>query len=116
LSDLKSMTQSFFSNNLTEDRESGRDYKSQYFRPNLVKGRIESPRSEDQVRARATVRFVGNERPYTILTWVEVETREKDAWESKGNDLKLARRLSDLLRDYIRTRRDKNLIDHFKSF
>lgn len=116
LGDLKSMTQTFFNNKLNDADDSGREFRSDFFRPNIVRGRIESPRSEDQVRAQAKIRFVGNERPYSILTWVEIETKEGGKWVSQGVDNSLSKRVSDQLNEFIKARRDKNVIDHFRPF
>ncbi len=116
LADVKSMTTNFFNKVLREDEAGGRDYTSAFFRPNLTKGQIETPRTEDQVRARAKVRFVGNERPYTVVVRVEVESKEGNTWFSEGEDRQLSKKVSKLLAEFIQTRRDKNFIDHFRSF
>lgn len=116
LADLKVVTQSFFNNTLVQIEDGGRDFKSDFFRPNLTKGKLESPRSEDNVRARAIVRFVGNERPYVIMTWVEVQTRVDEGWVDHGTDSKLSKKLADYLRDYIKARKEKNFIDNYRAF
>jgi hypothetical protein len=110
------VTQTFFNNSLTQIEDGGRDFKSEFFRPNLTKGRLETPRSEDNVRARATVRFVGNERPYSIMTWVEVQTRVEDGWVDHGPDTKLSKKLAEYLAEFIKARKGKNFIDNYRAF
>jgi hypothetical protein len=116
LTDLKTVTQTFFNNSLVQIEDGGRDFKSEFFRPNLTKGRLESPRTEDNVRARAIVRFVGNERPYTIMTWVEVQTRDGNSWVDHGPDSKLSKKLAEYLSEFIRARKGKNFIDNYRAF
>jgi len=116
LGEIKQTTQSFFNHTLKEIEPGGRDYRSEYFRPNLSKGRIESPRSEDRVRAKALVRFIGNERPYSIEIWVDVETKDRDVWTNQGTDKNLSKKLARQLQDFIQSRREKNVIDHFRPF
>ncbi len=116
LVDLKAVTQTYFNNSLTLMEDGGRDFRSDYFRPNLTNGKLETPRSEDNVRARATVRFVGNERPYTIMTWVEVQTRIEQGWVDHGTDPKLSKRLASYLLEYIKARKGKNFIDNYRAF
>ena len=116
LVDLKSLAQQFFNGSLNATEDGGRDFQSAYFRPNMTKDKFETPRSEDNVRARALVRFIGNERPYVIQVWVEVQTKVEGGWLDQGNDSKLTKKVTDLLRDFIRARKDKNFIDNYRAF
>jgi hypothetical protein len=116
LGDIKQFTRAYFRDTLKEKGDTGRVFESQYFRPNMTKGKLESPRSEDNVRARAKIRIIGNERPYSIQTQVEVETLENGQWVNRGVDDQLTDKLSRQLVDYIRTRQNKNDIDRYRAF
>jgi len=116
LVDIRSGLNNLFDGGLREDVDNPKELTSKPFRTDLEKGKLLSVRPEDDVRATAHLRIMGNERPYSILVNVYVEQRGDRDWESAGSDRRLAKELKEIIHAYLKKNRNKNTIDQFRAF
>jgi hypothetical protein len=117
IADIKSSLVSFFKGKISTKPSESRTLVSEPFRPRLLGGRVESLREDDEVRVYSEITIVGNEKPYSLQVVVFAqEITKSGVWSDRGENVRLAKELSQALSEYLQKNRNKNFIDHFRAF
>ena len=94
-----------------------RKYELKPFRPAVKNEKFETPLASDEVRAKAEITIVGNERPYVVRVRAFIEESEtSNTWDEIEASPSLGEKIVEQILKGIERQGEKNAIDRYRPF